>query len=299
MLDWFGDLTKKLPQWVKDLLGIKSPSRVFMDIGEEIGAGLALGLENSLPEVRAAADKLAEVVVVSPFDRPRTAGGQYKSAADAARHGTGILGGLREYADGVRDVMDRVKDVTVRAFQGMEDALVEFARTGKLNFRSLADSIIADLVRIQIQQSITKPLAQALSTFSLKSLWPFALGGAPGGVSAWRNQIVDRPTFFAFARGGVMGEAGPEAIMPLRRGPDGRLGVDAHGVGKLSVVINNYAADRVQAHVSRAEGPRGTTLQIQIDQIEAGIADNLRRGRGALAGVLGVQYGLNRAAGAV
>ena len=64
-------------------------------------------------------------------------------------------------------------------------------------------------------------------------LWGSAIFSAKGNVfespslSAYSNQIVDRPTMFAFARGaGVMGEAGPEAIMPLRRGPGGRLGVE-------------------------------------------------------------------------
>lgn len=56
----------------------------------------------------------------------------------------------------------------------------------------------------------------------------FAKGGVFDGLSAYSSQVVDRPTLFAFANGaGLMGEAGPEAIMPLSRGPDGRLGVRA------------------------------------------------------------------------
>jgi hypothetical protein len=57
---------------------------------------------------------------------------------------------------------------------------------------------------------------------------------AKGGVysssdlSAYSGQVVDNPTFFAFAKGaGVMGEAGPEAIMPLTRAADGSLAVRA------------------------------------------------------------------------
>ncbi|MCE7028479.1 phage tail length tape measure family protein [Jiella avicenniae] len=55
----------------------------------------------------------------------------------------------------------------------------------------------------------------------------FADGAAfPGGIAGHSNSIVSRPTVFAFANGaGLMGEAGPEAIMPLSRGPGGRLGV--------------------------------------------------------------------------
>ena len=62
---------------------------------------------------------------------------------------------------------------------------------------------------------------------------------AKGGVydspslSAFSNGIVRNPTMFAFAKGGagIMGEAGPEAIMPLTRAPDGSLGVRAVGAG--------------------------------------------------------------------
>ncbi|QCM09092.1 hypothetical protein CFBP6625_01020 [Agrobacterium tumefaciens] len=62
---------------------------------------------------------------------------------------------------------------------------------------------------------------------------PFAKGGAfLDGVSSFSSKVVDKPTMFAFADGtGLMGEAGPEAIMPLRRDASGRLGVSAQGGG--------------------------------------------------------------------
>jgi phage-related minor tail protein len=59
---------------------------------------------------------------------------------------------------------------------------------------------------------------------------------ANGGVysspslSAYSGQVVNKPTYFAFAKGaGVMGEAGAEGIFPLKRGRDGKLGVAAIG----------------------------------------------------------------------
>ena len=53
---------------------------------------------------------------------------------------------------------------------------------------------------------------------------------ASPGLHTYANSVVGKPTFFPFANGiGLMGEAGPEAIMPLRRGSDGRLGVSAQG----------------------------------------------------------------------
>lgn len=65
----------------------------------------------------------------------------------------------------------------------------------------------------------------------------FAQGGA------FTNTIVNTPTLFRFANGGSlgeMGEAGPEAIMPLKRGPNGALGVQMHGGGKPSVRMGDY-----------------------------------------------------------
>lgn len=81
-----------------------------------------------------------------------------------------------------------------------------------------------------------------------------ALGGIVGrnGIVPFANGgVVNRPTLFPMANGmGLMGEAGPEAVMPLTRGPGGRLGVEAHGggAGPTNIVVN------VDASGSNVEG---------------------------------------------
>ncbi|WP_288427097.1 hypothetical protein [uncultured Agrobacterium sp.] len=68
---------------------------------------------------------------------------------------------------------------------------------------------------------------------SMPGVGLYANGGAfPNGIHGFSNQVVSKPTMFAFADGaGLMGEAGPEAIMPLSRDASGRLGVKAGGAG--------------------------------------------------------------------
>jgi hypothetical protein len=69
-----------------------------------------------------------------------------------------------------------------------------------------------------------------------------------------RGDIFDSPTMFAYGGSnlGIMGEAGPEAIMPLKRGRDGKLGVAGSGGGR-SIVVNNYGDTVVGDGVSRGE----------------------------------------------
>lgn len=82
------------------------------------------------------------------------------------------------------------------------------------------------LAEIAIKMTIVK----GVEAFGFGSVTPNANGGVYNtpGLSAYSGQIVSKPTLFPFARGaGLMGEAGPEAILPLRRGIDGKLGVIA------------------------------------------------------------------------
>jgi tape measure domain-containing protein len=83
------------------------------------------------------------------------------------------------------------------------------------------------------------------NVFAQNGIVPYAMGG-----------IVDRPTLFPFAKGiGLMGEAGPEAIIPLKRGADGRLGVAGGGGGSTNVTVNVDASGNasVQGDQSQAK----------------------------------------------
>lgn len=87
---------------------------------------------------------------------------------------TGVKQAFNDLQDQANDKATQAKNAIVSAFQGMEDALVKFAQTGKLNFNDLANSIIADLIRIQIKQNLLGPLAAGLG----------GLFGGGGGASA-------------------------------------------------------------------------------------------------------------------
>lgn len=172
--------------------------------------------------------------------------------------------------------LGEVKDAGKDTFAGLQsaiegwgnqsaDAITQFCLTGKLSFSDMTRSIIADMMKMVIQQNITGPMAKAVGSGwegaggwlsgLFKSDSVSMLGGGtfaaakgavfPGaaGLSAYSGNIVSSPTLFPFAKGmGLMGEAGPEAVMPLSRGSDGKLGVKASG-GSGDVQVNITITD--------------------------------------------------------
>jgi lambda family phage tail tape measure protein len=142
----------------------------------------------------------------------------------------GTKGAFDEYASNATNAALQARMVFGNAFQNMEDALVAFARTGKLNFRNFADSLINDILRIQTRMYITGPLAQMGSDLFSSAL-P-ALGAGVGSLFGFANGGVmssgGSAPLTRYASGGVatspqlamFGEgATPEAFVPL---PDGR-----------------------------------------------------------------------------
>lgn len=232
----------------------------------------------------------------------------------------GAKSALRTYIDDATNAAKRAQQVTANAFKGMETALTQFVMTGKLDFKSLADSIISDLVRIQIQRSITLPLANvmngAMAGLDLGSMWGSLFPSAQGNVfegpalSAYRNTVVDRPTLFPFAQGagfanvpriGLMGEkpgSPGEAIMPLTRMRDGDLGVKVHGGGSTVIVNVIEAAGKGGQQQQRTDSNGNQVIDVWVEQITAKVWGDVARGAGPGPGVLANTYGLNRVAGA-
>ncbi|MDE1480436.1 phage tail tape measure protein [Xenorhabdus bovienii] len=145
------------------------------------------------------------------------------------------------------NLLDVVEQRTGNALTGMLMGTKSFSESMKELSASLAQSIIQDLVRIAMQALITKAVSgffggagggettlangQAVPMLP-KNISTFAKGGtlSSPSLSAYSGLVVSNPTLFKFAHGaGLMGEAGPEAILPLKRGPDGALGVRAAG----------------------------------------------------------------------
>ncbi len=225
----------------------------------------------------------------------------------------GAKAGLESYAESSKDAFTNIKELAISSLQNIEDTLVDFCMTGKLNFKQLAASILKDLIRIAIQAAITNAIMAGFGLFKTPGAAPTPMGGtaagsatgmtptipmmAKGGIfntglSSHSNTIVDSPTFFSFARGrGLMGEAGPEAIMPLTRLPGGDLGVKTEP-GKAAAIpamtVNIHEAPGTQTRVEQSED--GQSLEVIIEQVEQSMQSRMSRGTG-MAPFMDGRYG--------
>ncbi len=213
----------------------------------------------------------------------------------------GASSALQNYADQAANLFDSVGNMVSNVFSGMEGALVQFVRTGKLDFKSLADSIIKDMIRIAIQQSITGPLAGAIGSlfnplsgvsaganFSMGSLGgsggftptsPLMLlssggytgdGGRyePAGIVHKGEGVLNQDEIRALG-----GESGFNELRRALQGPGHALGGMAGSPslplrpkqpaqgGDLQVVINNYGSNKVEAKEETSRGADGQVLR--------------------------------------
>lgn len=209
---------------------------------------------------------------------------------------------IGEQADAVEKVTDAVKkqksaaeELGLTFTSALEDAIVKGGELG-----DILDGLAQDIARILIRKSVTEPLAKAIG-----ELFPSANGNAfgPSGVIPFaRGGVVNSPTFFKFANGGsfaggVMGEAGPEAILPLKRGAGGKLGVVAEGAGGGGVVVQIINPPSQPTVRSVEEGGK-TQVQVMFEQVDAQMAAGISSGRSRTAAAIQGTYGLNRGRGA-
>ncbi|WP_139147704.1 phage tail tape measure protein, partial [Salmonella enterica] len=182
----------------------------------------------------------AEQELQASLDRRLAEWADYNAKVDTASGDwtLGVSRALDNFMAQGSDVAGMTENVFTNAFNSMADGIANFTLTGKMDFRSFTVSILADLAKMEARIAASKLLGSVLGMFGVGasaggstpsgayssaalSVIPNADGGVyrSAGLSQYSGSIVNRPTFFAFARGAaVMGEAGPEAILPLRRG---------------------------------------------------------------------------------
>ena len=258
--------------------GIKKAIQPAIDYKNEL-IKLFEGTENMTIEEVFGTPKFDEFV--ENAQRAKEATGELKEELDDT-FGTKVAAGMQSYIESIKDVTKQIQDATVNAFKNMEDALVNFVMTGKLNFSDFARSLIADISRIIIRQKVMLPLMKGISgAFNLGL--SFAKGGVfnNGLVKEYaKGGIVTQPTLFKYSSGGfgnfgLMGEAGAEAILPLKRGRSGNLGVESSGGGSTNIVVNvDASGSSVEGNSNQGEQLGGIIASV----VQATIIDEQRAG---------------------
>ncbi|ENP0329087.1 phage tail tape measure protein [Enterobacter hormaechei] len=191
---------------------------------------------------------------------------KYKAIAAAeADWMAGVSRGYANWFDEISNVSGTVSDGVKTTLDSAFSNVTSMLEGNKVSWKSWGISVLQIIEKVALQMAVVSAMGGGSSGSGIfgsliGSVGSFFGGGAgasastgtavssygssfqfnaKGGVydspslSAFSNGIVRNPTMFAFAKGGagIMGEAGPEAIMPLTRAPDGSLGVRAVGAG--------------------------------------------------------------------
>lgn len=233
----------------------------------------------------------------------------------------GFIKGLKDVKNESLDLASTAEQAVKRSFSAMEDSLLNFVKTGKLNFTDLANSIIDGLLKIQIQQSITQPLSQGLSAwassyFSSGVESPSTIptptynagvnhvGGSIGSTGGLTRNIPME--YFANApryhTGTVINKDEEPAILLRGEGVVDRQTMNALLMNHkrqnsqiFNINIENNSGGSSEAETSISENANGANISILFEKMENKIASDVGRDRGSLAKILNHKYKLNGA----
>ena len=185
---------------------------------------------------------------------------------------SGIERGINGVLQDTEDFASQFEGLVTNAFSGIENAFVEFAKTGKLNFQDLANSIISDLARIVARAIIIRPLLQALGVSG---------GGAGLNIPGFQNggSII------------VGGSGGPDSqLVVARASPGERIDFTPANDNRSSggnVVVNVINNSSAQVSQSRRRGSDGSNIvDIVLNEVDRGLASG--RFDGSLRGRFGI-----------
>lgn len=199
---------------------------------------------------------------------------------DKFQPGSAFFTGVNNYINQAGTLSQNVANVITNTFGTLENYFIDFTKTGKFAFKDFAKAVIEDINKIIIRALIIRPIAQGI----LSAIPTGGAGGAKSmeeqnGLGASNEALSRRGSYFDgkasfFANGGVvsgatpfsyggggklgvLGEKGPEAIMPLRRDASGDLGIKAMP-SNVIVNITNQSGGEVQQ--TEKQGPNGERI---------------------------------------
>ncbi len=200
---------------------------------------------------------------------------------------SGAQAAFSDYMKSANDVAGQTKEVFTSAFKKMDDAMLEFATTGKFSFSDFAKSVLKDMATLAARTAASSALSSlfGIATTVVKGLFggnatPGPTTTSVGDASYTYQSQLGLDSSFKYANGGVFtngvatgptlapmalfGEAGPEAIMPLSRGSDGSLGVVALGGGQPGTTNNQQVVIQQTINVADAQaGAAGAGMNSQ------------------------------------
>lgn len=198
--------------------------------------------------------------------------------------------------DPLKDVAHQMGDAWETEFDRMEGDLLDFSKSVKDIFGDMVLNILKDFAKIEIKQEL-QPLMQAGKDWMTNTATPFLTGlfsatgnMFEGGIKMFaQGGVINAPTPFTYNGGrsaGVGGEAGPEALVPLRRGADGNLGM---AQAPVQVIVQNNGSNTkaTTSETTTPGGGRQITVMIN-DMVEASL------GSGRFDSTLSKSFGINR-----
>jgi len=220
----------------------------------------------------------------------------------------GALTAFADYRDGAANVAAQARDAFGGAFKGMEDAIAQFVTTGKLSFSSLAQSIISDIVRMQVKAAASGLVGTLAQSFA--GMFSVGAGAATTQGSAWNGFSTGSAANVSYsglagarADGGpvaagsayLVGERGPEIFKPNASGnitPNHALG------GDITVNVTMIEDPSKAGKVEQQRNGSQLDIKAYVAQIvKQTVAGDIASGGGQISTALERGYGLNRMRG--
>lgn len=238
------------------------------------------------------------------------------------------------YQEAITNAAHQSSKVVSDSFNGMESALTNFVEHGKLNFDSLAQTVVSDMIRMEVQQNIMAPMTSMMQNSSIFSSIGsmLGIGSSPSSGSSTADAATlanfgpSSSVAYPYANGGIMSSSGNiplntyanggianspqlaifgegrlnEAYVPL---PDGKsIPVNMNGQisgGAAPVTLQvNIQGSPTTPKVNASQNGSRMQLDILFQEVDNYIASGIQSGNGSTGAAIARTYGADRSAGA-